>query len=106
MESHATRSRRDAPMRQGGLASQTRDTRQRSLPTENSPAALRRCAGSTCEYQSDLSSTTLAPSAASGPLPAAQSPPRAAYTLDRSFHIRGGPESGGSEDLAPLVAMV
>jgi hypothetical protein len=75
MESETTRSKRDESMRQASSARRIRDTRKRSLPTENNHVALRRYVGVTCVYQSDLSSRPLAPSASFGPLPRAQSPP-------------------------------
>ncbi len=75
MESDTTRSRREEAMRQVSHACRIREIRQRCLPTENSHVALRRTVGVICAYQSDLSSTPLAPSVSSGPLPRAQSPP-------------------------------
>ncbi len=47
---------REAAMRQGGSDPRTRDPRQRSLPTNPGPAALRRPLGLTREYQRDSSS--------------------------------------------------
>jgi len=47
---------RDPAMRQGGVLTRTRDSRQRSLPTDPGPAALHRSVGATREYQRDSSS--------------------------------------------------
>lgn len=49
----------------GEHVSSTRARRQRSLPTKNCPAALRRFGGAIREYQSDSSSKRPAPSALS-----------------------------------------